>query len=56
VIHYVYKHQDQNNKSVQILKKYYDIDFLEILKLLEDTTPFPTEVNKTVFEYFTPGL
>ncbi len=58
VIHYVYKHQDHNNRSAQTLKKYYDIDFYipEILKLLEDTTPFAKDVNKIVFEYFTPGL
>lgn len=55
VIHYVFNHEDHNNRSAQVLKKYYDIDFHipEILELLENTS-FPKDVNKMVLEYLSP--
>ena len=56
VVSYAFKHQDHNNKSADVLKKYYGIDFNipEILSLLEKTILFPKDLNQMVIEYMSP--
>lgn len=55
VMRHAFKHQDHNNRSADILKKYYGINTIpEILSLLEKTILFPKDLNQIVIEYISP--